>query len=94
MTTPTILFAIFALDPGLEPPRLAKSAGRPIQIEGGHLAPVMADLDGDGADDLIVGDFEPGGIRFFRNLGRRGSPEFEGHVVLRARGKEIRVDAG
>jgi hypothetical protein len=28
----------------------------------------MADVDGDGADDLVVGQFSQGNLQFFKNL--------------------------
>jgi hypothetical protein len=35
----------------------------------GYASPCLADMDGDGKKDLLVGQFNKGKIRVFRNLG-------------------------
>lgn len=41
-----------------------------IRVESpGYAAPGWADMDGDGKKDLIVGQFNQGKIRVFKNLG-------------------------
>lgn len=46
-------------------------------VDAGQLAkPDVVDLDRDGQADLVVGGFD-GRIRFYRNLGERGSPRFD-----------------
>jgi hypothetical protein len=41
----------------LEAPVRLESQGKPIDVFGGHAAPSIADLDGDGVRDLLVGQF-------------------------------------
>ena len=49
------------------PVRLAVD-GEPISVESpGYACPTMADVDGDGAKDLVVGQFNQGHMQFFRN---------------------------
>jgi len=43
----------------------------------------MADVDGDGLRDLVVGDFG-GKFRFYRNIGARGNPKFAASENLMA----------
>ena len=52
---------------------------KPIRLKGGDIAvsvespgyaaPCWADIDGDGKKDLLVGQFNKGKIRVFKNLG-------------------------
>ena len=46
------------------------AAGTAIRVESpGYAAPCWADIDGDGKKDLLVGQFNQGKIRVFKNLG-------------------------
>ena len=52
-----------------DPVRL-EAGGAAIRVEApGYAAPCWADLDGDGKKDLLVGQFNGGKIRVFKNLG-------------------------
>jgi hypothetical protein len=47
-----------------------KADGVPVRAESpGYAAPCWADIDGDGYKDLLVGQFNGGKIRVYRNLG-------------------------
>jgi len=56
-------------------------AGKPLDV-GSYAAPLMTDWDGDGLEDLLVGQFDGGRIRFYTNLGSRQAPVFDGFEYL------------
>lgn len=64
--------------------------GKPIDVFGGHAAPALADLDGDGVRDLLVGQFLGEGtstlceatMRSYRNAGTDKAPRFEGFQYM------------
>jgi hypothetical protein len=49
--------------------------GRRLNV-GAYSAPCVTDWDCDGRQDLLVGQFDYGRIRFYRNEGAHGAPEF------------------
>ena len=52
-----------------EPVRL-NAEGAPVRVESpGYAAPCWADIDGDGKKDLLVGQFNGGKIRVYKNPG-------------------------
>lgn len=96
MWLPVLLFAhspVLAGD-GLAPPVLVEARGGPIDVDGGHAAPFPYDLDGDGLLDLLVGQFQDGKLRVYRNVGARGAPRFEDFEFFRAGGVEASVPYG
>jgi hypothetical protein len=47
-----------------------EAGGAAVRVESpGYAAPCWADIDGDGKKDLLVGQFNGGKIRVFKNLG-------------------------
>jgi hypothetical protein len=53
-----------------QPPVLLKVNGEAARVESpGFAAPCWADIDGDGKKDLLVGQFNGGKIKVYRNLG-------------------------
>lgn len=56
---------------------LVAADGVPIDVDLGHAAPLFRDFDGDGLEDLLVGQFGDGLLRVYRNVGRRGAPAFD-----------------
>ena len=80
--------------PELEPGVKIEADGAPIAVEIGHLVPVVADWNGDGKKDLIVGQFSGGKIRLYTNVGTDDRPVFGKFEYLRAGGKEISLPAG
>jgi hypothetical protein len=56
-------------------PRRLEAAGQPIKVSG-DAAPVVADWDGDGKPDLIVGA-DDGSVVWFRNAGSARQPRLE-----------------
>ena len=66
---------------------------KPLNAGGKMTAPVLVDWDKDGLTDLVVGTFqaskpgatggvEGGGVKWFRNAGKKGAPAFEEAKVL------------
>jgi hypothetical protein len=56
----------------------------------GHSSPWVADVDGDGVNDLVVGDFS-GLFRFYRNEGTKQKPRYAKPVNLQAGGVDAKV---
>ena len=65
--------------------------GLPVDVPIGHAAPVFADVYGDGHKELVVGQFDGGKIRVYRD---HGTHQFRDFTYLKAGGKEISVDFG
>jgi hypothetical protein len=78
----------------LAPPVRLEAAGKAIDTEIGHAAPFVADFDGDGVQDLLVGQFGQGIMRIYRNKGSNARPKLEAGVTFKAGGKEGRVPTG
>jgi hypothetical protein len=72
-----------------ERPVRLKADGVAIRVESpGYAAPCWADIDGDGEKDLLVGQFNKGKIRVFKNL---GEGKLAGGVWLEADGQVAEV---
>lgn len=66
-----------------------KGDGAAVRVERpGYAAPCWADVDGDGKKDLLVGQFNQGKIRVFKNL---GDGKLAAGVWLMAEGKVAEV---
>jgi hypothetical protein len=83
-------------DPAAEllPPVRLEAAGKPIDTAVGHAAPFVGDFDGDGKPDLLVGQFDGGKLRVYRNTGTAGAPKFESYTYFVAGGQAGRVPVG
>ena len=78
----------------LAEPFIVKAGGQPIKVEIGHAAPILADYDGDGLPDLLVGQFGNGRLRIYKNVGSRTEPKFDKFEWFQAGGKIAEVEAG
>ena len=91
LTFPAIAGSLTAqdrVDPFEKPIRL-KSGDDIINVDIGHAAPFVADIDTDGKPDLLVGQFGQGRLRIYKNVGKQDAePQFAGFSWLMAE-KEI-----
>jgi hypothetical protein len=52
-----------------------EAGGKFVSVEApGYACPTVADVDGDGAEDLVVGQFAGGRLQFFKNLAPMNEP--------------------
>lgn len=61
--------------------RAVQAAGQDIQVNGGDAGPEVADWDGDGSWDLVIGAGD-GSVLWFRNRGTPTAPEFAAGTTL------------
>ena len=78
----------------LAPPVRLEAAGKPIDTDIGHAAPFVADFDGDGVKDLLVGQFGDGILWIYRNEGTNARPKLAAGVKFKEGRKEGRVPTG
>jgi hypothetical protein len=76
------------------PPVRLEAAGKPIDTDVGHAAPLVVDFDGDGKMDLLVGQFGDGILWFYKNIGTNAQPQYAAGVRFKAGEKEGRVPTG
>ena len=62
-------------------PERLSAGGEKITVPGGHSGPTVADWDGDGRHDLIVGCGD-GSVQWFRNESASGPPQLAAPVAL------------
>jgi hypothetical protein len=60
----------------LDAPVPVTAGGEPIDVEG-YAAPFVGDFDGDGRNDLLVGQYVYGKLRVYRNAGTNAEPKFD-----------------
>ena len=79
---------------GLKAPFRVEADGKPIDVEVGHAAPWLHDMDGDGVRDLLVGQFGEGKLRLYRNHGTATAPKFKDFAFVQSEGGPATVPAG
>jgi hypothetical protein len=96
-----VLFLLAALAAGGEgapgellPPVRIEAGGKPIDTDIGHAAPFVADFDGDGVKDLLVGQFGDGILWIFRNEGTDAAPRLAAGVKFKDGAPDGRVPTG
>jgi len=69
--------------------------GVPINVGvGGNASPFFIDWNGDGKQDLLLGQYYGGKVRFYENIGTNFNPVFGNFVYLQADGSDISVSYG
>jgi hypothetical protein len=76
----------------LAAPVRLEAGGKPIDVDIGHAAPCVADIDGKPC--LLVGQFGEGKVRVFANVGTKQKPKFDKFEWLHAGGKIAQVPTG
>ena len=66
----------------------AEEDGDVLQVPGGRSSPAIADLDGDGLNDLLVGNTY-GQLLFYQNIGLDFAPVFAGYTPATSNGVPI-----
>lgn len=93
------LIATIALGLGqalvFDDPVTVDANGVPINVGyGGNASPFVVDWDGDGKQDLLLGQYSGGNVRFYRNIGTNFAPIFGDFSYLQADGGNISVSYG
>lgn len=73
-----------ALDAGIA----LRIGEQPLEVDG-FAAPTLADWNGNGNRDLVVGQFDEGRIAVFLNMGSDAEPLFDSAFFVRSAGKDI-----
>jgi hypothetical protein len=96
LTVSLLAAPAFAGEPNeLLPPVQAQAGGRALDVQReGHAAPFVGDFYEDGGLCLLVGQFNDGRLRVYRNVGTRASPRFDSYTWFEAGGKVANVPVG
>lgn len=82
------------LSPELSPPVRLQAEGKFIDTDVGHAAPYVGDFDGDGVNDLLVGQFGNGILWIYRNEGTNAQPKLAAGKQFQDGAENGRVPAG
>jgi hypothetical protein len=67
--------------PAFGPPQRLEAGGQPVTASGGDAGPCLADWDGDGRLDLLLGS-GAGSVVWYRNVGSTSQPQLAAPVTL------------
>jgi len=83
-----------AMSDELASPVRLEAAGKVIDTDVGHAAPCVCDFDGDGVQDLLVGQFGDGLLWIYRNEGTNAEPRLAAGVKFKDGAKDGTVPHG
>ena len=85
----------FAQTPVFDAPVAIEANGGPINVgAGGNASPFLVDWNGDGKQDLLLGQYMYGKVRYYENVGEDTAPAFGDFVYLQADGSDISLTYG
>jgi len=85
----------FAQTPVFDAPVAIEANGVSINVGyGGNASPFVVDWNGDGKQDLLLGQFNGGKVRYYENIGENFAPVFGDSVYLQADGIDISLTYG
>jgi hypothetical protein len=87
--------ALAAASDELLAPVQVQAAGQALDVQReGHSAPFVGDFFEDGTLALLVGQYDDGRLRIYRNTGTRAKPRFDSYIWFEAGGKIATVPVG
>ena len=90
-----IVSLALAQTPVFDDPVTIDAGGTPINVGYGvNASPFVCDWNGDGRQDLLLGQYNGGKVRFYQNVGTNFEPVFETFSFLQADGIDISVSYG
>jgi len=85
----------FAQTPVFDAPVALEANGGPINVGyGGNASPFVIDWNGDGKQDLLLGQYDGGKVRFYENIGEDSAPVFGDFFYLQADSSDISLTYG
>jgi hypothetical protein len=85
----------FAETPVFDTPVAIEANGVPINVgTGGNASPFLVDWNGDGRQDLLLGQYLYGKVRYYENVGEDTAPAFGDFAYLQADGADISLTYG
>ena len=89
-----VTMAVSAVAQQFAPPVRIEAAGKPIDTDVGHAGPFVGDFDGDGINDLLVGQFGEGIHWIFKNEGTNAEPKLAAGTKFKDGNEDGRVPTG
>lgn len=78
----------------LNEPQRIYSGDEMIDVDVGHAAPWLHDMNADGKRDLLVGQFGSGKLRVYHNVGTEEKPKYDDFEYFQAGGEDAGVPSG